>query len=322
MSKKYKPGNLASALFGVNNDNIESDSESDSSVKNEPDTPTTMVVTSNKAEELAKEEKHNSRMEHKKKILKKIETVKQRDEECPRTLFIGNAPLTATRDRIRNIFNHYGKVESVRIRNVHPENEKMSRRAAAQTRKYSEEQKNLNFYVKYEKEESVAAAIAAGKKEMDGNRLIITAADDNKYESNCSVFVGNLPHKITENEVIKHFEKVGEVNAVRVVRNRDTHEGLGIGFVRYQDPSSVEKALELNGKKLKNKELRVTKILKKKNRPVKSNDNNKFNKKGKFNNKGKKFEDKNKNGLLPRSKKITKQIKKRENKSKKNSIMS
>lgn len=234
-------------------------------------------------------------------------------------MYIGNAPLTATRDKIRNIFHHYGKVESVRIRNVLPQNQKMSKRAAAQTGKFSELQKSLTFYVKYEKEESVKAALASGKHELDGHQLIITSAADIKYDPDCSVFVGNLHLKITEDDLIKHFTPVVDVNAVRVVRDKNSHEGIGIAFVRLSDPTLLKKALTLNGSQLLGREIRVTKISKKKNKP--NNDNRKgrkFNKRDRNDTKN----DKNR-GVLPRSKNIHKKFKKRTHKGeKKRTIMS
>uniref|UniRef100_A0A0K0FMT3 RNA-binding protein 34 (inferred by orthology to a human protein) n=1 Tax=Strongyloides venezuelensis TaxID=75913 RepID=A0A0K0FMT3_STRVS len=319
MAAKYRPGQLASALFGASG-NIEN--ESDGSSEDETKEATTlgkMVITHTKAEEQRKEKKHQERKEQKEKMQKKIDTAQQKEMECPRTLYVGNAPLNTTRNRIRNMFAHYGKVESVRIRNIVPENEKMSKTAAAKTGKFSEVQKNLTFYVKYEKEESVAAALAAGKHEIDNQQLIVTSAADLKYDPKCSVFVGNLHLKITENDLIKHFSPIAEVNAVRVVRDKNSHEGIGIAFVRFSDPNLLKKALALNGSELLGRQIRVTKIAKKNNRPSKGNYNKKSNnrnsKKDHRNNKG--------DGILPRSKNIKKKFNnKRTKKEEKKTIMS
>ncbi|CEF62501.1 RNA-binding protein 34 [Strongyloides ratti] len=319
MTSKYRPGNLAAALFGASNNNEEESSSSSDEESGPVTAAEKMVITHTRAEEQRKEEKHKEREEHKKKIQQKLDTVKQRDDECPRTLYVGNAPLNTTRDKIRNIFHHFGKVHSVRMRNVLPQNEKMSRRAAAQTGKFSELQKSLTFYVKYEKEESVGAALAAGKHEIDGRQLIVTSANDIKYDPKCSVFVGNLHLKITEDDLIKHFSPVVDVNAVRVVRDRNSHEGIGIAFVRLSDPTLLKKALTLNGSQLLGREIRVTKIAKKKNRSANNG------RQGKKFNKGDRKDGKNNkhSGVLPRSKNINKKFKKRtDKKDNKKTIMS
>lgn len=56
--------------------------------------------------------------------------------------------------------------------------------------------------------------------------------DDNlDYET--TAFVGNMPLDIKEEELRAHFETAGEIVNVRVVRDKTTRKGIGIGYVRF-----------------------------------------------------------------------------------------
>lgn len=73
-----------------------------------------------------------------------------------------------------------------------------------------------------------------------------------------SVFVGNIPYKATENELIQIFSQAGSVVAFRLVNDRDTGRPKGFGFCEYSDPAGATSALEmLNGTELHGRPLRV-----------------------------------------------------------------
>jgi len=73
-----------------------------------------------------------------------------------------------------------------------------------------------------------------------------------------SVFVGNIPYKATETELIQIFSQAGSVVAFRLVNDRDTGRPKGFGFCEYADPTGATTALEmLNGTELHGRPLRV-----------------------------------------------------------------
>jgi len=73
-----------------------------------------------------------------------------------------------------------------------------------------------------------------------------------------SVFVGNIPYKATENELIQIFSQAGSVVAFRLVADRETGRPKGFGFCEYSDPAGATTALEmLNGTELHGRSLRV-----------------------------------------------------------------
>ena len=51
----------------------------------------------------------------------------------------------------------------------------------------------------------------------------------NDYET--TVFIGNLPFRIEEEDVRSHFEQAGTVEYVRIIRDPVTLQGKGFGYV-------------------------------------------------------------------------------------------
>jgi len=63
-----------------------------------------------------------------------------------------------------------------------------------------------------------------------------------------NIFVGNLDFATTEEAVRELFEKFGVVERVSLVRDRDTGQPRGFGFVEMSDNSAADRAIaELNG---------------------------------------------------------------------------
>jgi RNA recognition motif-containing protein len=61
------------------------------------------------------------------------------------------------------------------------------------------------------------------------------------------LFVGNLPWRIRDNDLVEMFSQHGHVVAANVVMDRDTGRSRGFGFVEMGD-SDGQKAIEaLNG---------------------------------------------------------------------------
>ena len=83
------------------------------------------------------------------------------------------------------------------------------------------------------------------------------------------MFLGNLPYAVDEEEVIRLFhrnkeypELSGAVEAVRVVRDRKTNLGKGIAFVLFRKTGEARTALLLDGTKMGDREIRVTRASK------------------------------------------------------------
>ena len=73
-----------------------------------------------------------------------------------------------------------------------------------------------------------------------------------------NIYVGNLSHEATEENLKEAFEVFGEVNTVRVIKDNFTGRSKGFGFVEMPAKAEAQAAIEgLNGKDLKGRSLNV-----------------------------------------------------------------
>lgn len=74
------------------------------------------------------------------------------------------------------------------------------------------------------------------------------------------LYVGNLPYRMTEDELRNPFEEFGTVASVNIVYDRETGRSKGFGFVEMPNPAEAEEALEkLNGSPVGGRPLRIDK---------------------------------------------------------------
>ena len=73
-----------------------------------------------------------------------------------------------------------------------------------------------------------------------------------------TLFVGNLPFKISDEQLSEHFASAGEVLAVTHIRQRKSGHSSGCGFVEMVSSTGSHKAVEmLNGTELGGRPLAV-----------------------------------------------------------------
>lgn len=66
-----------------------------------------------------------------------------------------------------------------------------------------------------------------------------------------------------DDEVWELFSGCGQIESVRIVRDRDTGLGKGFGYVNFVDRASVELALKMDGAEFNNRALRISRCVKK-----------------------------------------------------------
>ena len=72
------------------------------------------------------------------------------------------------------------------------------------------------------------------------------------------IYVGNLSHETTEDDLREAFEAFGQVISVKIVRSRPTDESVGFGFVGMPVSDEGQTAIsEMNGKDLKGQSIKV-----------------------------------------------------------------
>ncbi|HOE65994.1 MAG TPA: RNA-binding protein [Candidatus Hydrogenedentes bacterium] len=73
-----------------------------------------------------------------------------------------------------------------------------------------------------------------------------------------NIYVGNLSYSTTEDDLRNAFEAYGQVNAARVMMDRETGKPRGFGFVEMADANEAQAAIAaLNGQDLQGRTLKV-----------------------------------------------------------------
>lgn len=73
-----------------------------------------------------------------------------------------------------------------------------------------------------------------------------------------NIYVGNLDFKVTEDEIRQAFAAYGQVDKVTILKDRDTGQPRGFGFVEMANDEEAEKAINgLNGAKMGSRALNV-----------------------------------------------------------------
>jgi RNA recognition motif-containing protein len=62
------------------------------------------------------------------------------------------------------------------------------------------------------------------------------------------LYVGNLGYTVTNDELSKLFEAIGQVRSAEVIQDRDTGRSKGFGFVEMESEADAQTAIQqLNG---------------------------------------------------------------------------
>lgn len=62
-----------------------------------------------------------------------------------------------------------------------------------------------------------------------------------------TLYVGNLPWAVTEDDLVRAFSQYAEVVSARVVTDRETGKSRGFGFVEVKEESAAAAIDALNG---------------------------------------------------------------------------
>jgi RNA recognition motif-containing protein len=73
-----------------------------------------------------------------------------------------------------------------------------------------------------------------------------------------NIYVGNLSHEVTEQELRKTFEVFGQVSSINIIKDRYSGRSRGFGFVEMAATAEAQAAIRgLNGKELKGQAMTV-----------------------------------------------------------------
>ncbi len=83
------------------------------------------------------------------------------------------------------------------------------------------------------------------------------------------IYVGNLSYDVAESDLEQAFGEFGQVTSVNILKDRQTGESKGFGFVEMAEVSEGQTAIkEMNGKELMGRELKVDQAKEKPARPA------------------------------------------------------
>ncbi|KAK5071018.1 Nucleolar protein 12 [Lithohypha guttulata] len=208
-------------------------------------------------------------------------------QKLKRTVFLGNVSntvITSKSDKKALVLHlrsgidtkHHEKIESIRFRSTAFVQDAGPKRAAyAKKELMDETMKSTNAYV-VASSEAAARKLAArlnGTVVLNRHLRVDNLGAPSKIDNKRCVFVGNL--SFVDEDIAKEedangetnkrkrsrepadaeeglwqtFGKVGKVESVRVVRDKETRISKGFAYVQFQDENAVEAALLMDGKK-------------------------------------------------------------------------
>ena len=79
-----------------------------------------------------------------------------------------------------------------------------------------------------------------------------------RKEETMNIYVGNLALNVTEDDLKEIFDPFGEVDSVKIIKDRYSGESRGFGFVEMPSGGDGQAAIQsINGKELKGLKIKV-----------------------------------------------------------------
>jgi len=191
------------------------------------------------------------------KAKNKVRT-KETAERLERTLFVGNIALTITKKTLKKIFKMFGEIENIRFRSFVGADVKVPKKVAIIKKTFHSECKSMNAYIVFKSKASIPKALSYNGMVVEGLHIRVDrASPEKKHENKQCLFIGNLPFNVTDEAVHTHFEQCGEIEYIRVIRDKFSGMGKGFGYVTFKSRDGVLFGLKLNGSNLDGRAIRV-----------------------------------------------------------------
>lgn len=83
------------------------------------------------------------------------------------------------------------------------------------------------------------------------------------------IYVGNLPFKLTEDELQKALEPYANIAAVKIIKDRITGRSKGYGFITLEKSEQGERIMEeLDGIEISGRKIRLNQAVRKARQPI------------------------------------------------------
>jgi cold-inducible RNA-binding protein len=75
-----------------------------------------------------------------------------------------------------------------------------------------------------------------------------------------TIYIGNIPYTMKEQDLIDVFQEFGPVDSAKVIIDKKTRRSKGYGFVEMKNEGDEDEAVEaLNGKEIGGRKVKVSK---------------------------------------------------------------
>ncbi|XVE57416.1 hypothetical protein DITRI_Ditri04bG0089200 [Diplodiscus trichospermus] len=189
-----------------------------------------------------------------------------------RTVFVGNLPIKVKKKVLIKEFSKFGEIESVRIRSVPLTDTKKPRKGAIMLKQINEKADSVHAYIVFKTEHSAEASLAHNMAVVAGNHIRVDRACPPRkklkgetaslYDNKRTVFVGNLPFDVKDEEIYQLFCGISNlessIEAVRVVRDPQFGVGKGIAYVLFKTREAANVVVKKRTLKLRDRELRLS----------------------------------------------------------------
>ncbi|KAK7307317.1 hypothetical protein VNO77_40260 [Canavalia gladiata] len=193
------------------------------------------------------------------------------EDKLLRTIFVGNLPLKAKKKTLVKEFKKFGEVESVRIRSVPIQDTKKPRKGAILSKKINDEADSVHAYIVFKTEESAQASLSHNMMVVEGNHIRVDRACPPRkrhkgesaplYDNKRTVFVGNLPFDVKDEELYQLFCGISNlessIEAIRVIRDPHLNVGKGIAYVLFKTMEAAKFVVKRRHLKLRDRQLRL-----------------------------------------------------------------
>ena len=163
------------------------------------------------------------------------------------TLFVTNYPPSMGEDGLRGVFTKYGEVMEIRLPSL--QGNAGRRFCYVQFRRRADAQSALELDG-FESEPGLQLSVKISEPSKKHERS--GPAEDGRQ-----LFIRNLAFKVSEKYLQKEFSKFGVVESVKIPQD-DKGRSKGFGFLTFIEVQAAEAALEMNGEKLKDREINVS----------------------------------------------------------------
>ncbi|GIY82657.1 RNA-binding protein 34 [Caerostris darwini] len=185
-------------------------------------------------------------------------------ERLSRTIFIGNLPMDFSQNALKQLFSPFGAIETCRLRGGIPVKESIPKKVACIKNKFHTGQKHRIGFVVFKEEKDAANAETMNGTLISDHHIVVNrasaAGNKKQYDEKRSIFIGNLPFDVEDDAVWSAFAECGEIEAVRIIRDRDSGVGKGFGYVLFKSMQSKQDALALENVRVSDRIIRIKQV--------------------------------------------------------------